>query len=397
MQVLEAWLEGNYTGRFTRADDGRVQFTYDDDATAVVSLSLPRDGSWTRNAPKHFLENLLPDRPETRARMARDSGATSPGTFELLEKVGGDIAGGLVLTPEGVDPDVLPSPIIPASDDEIAYRIDLLKRDSDLWLDPKIKTRFSLAGSQAKFALAQLYGQWYWSSPSLPSTHVLKPGSPATPLAEEIEVASMRLSALSGIPTPDAAIIEVLGQTAYIVDRFDRDRSEPVPRRIHVEDFAQAAGISSDHKYRMAAHQAVALLRRADPSDELGYQFIERLAFNTAIANADAHAKNYSLLIRPDGILLAPAYDVLVTSFWPQVDQRLAMKIGGADRSAQVTPHHWAKQARSASLETERVVEVARRVSHAVLENFDEAFEIVPPEPKTKLREIIEQANSRMR
>ena len=42
---------------------------------------------------------------------------------------------------------------------------------------------------------------------------------------------------------------------------------------------------------------------------------LQRVAFNVAIGNADAHAKNFSFLHYPDGlsVTLAPVYDVLST------------------------------------------------------------------------------------
>ncbi|MDR1427495.1 MAG: HipA N-terminal domain-containing protein [Bifidobacteriaceae bacterium] len=69
-----------------------------------MSLSLPHGGSWPRNAPSRFLDNLLPDGDTVRHRMAFDLGADSAGVFDLLKHVGGDIAGGLVLTPTDSSP-----------------------------------------------------------------------------------------------------------------------------------------------------------------------------------------------------------------------------------------------------------------------------------------------------
>ena len=46
------------------------------------------------------------------------------------------------------------------------------------------------------------------------------------------------------------------------------------------------------------------------------------------IGNADAHAKNFSLLYRENGdIELAPLYDLLSTVYYPELSPRLAMKI----------------------------------------------------------------------
>ena len=68
------------------------------------------------------------------------------------------------------------------------------------------------------------------------------------------------------------------------------------------------------------------------------------LFFNYLIAATDGHAKNYSLLLKPDGAHhLAPMYDV--ASIAPYVDAgnwrnkppKLAMSIGGENRAGRVS------------------------------------------------------------
>jgi len=179
----------------------------------------------------------------------------------------------------------------------------------------------------------------------------------------------------------------------YIVERFDRGKSQLNVRRLHTEDFAQAAGMDVEHKYKMTAKDAITLLRKADFSDSLGYLFIERLAFNTSIANADAHAKNYSVMLRKTGISLAPAYDVLTTAYWDFVDPRLAMHIAGADRPAQITQHHWRKLARSSGLDEDKVEEIAITVASRVMEKRDAAYAMLPPKVRDRLKTILDKAN----
>ncbi|MDR1427494.1 MAG: HipA domain-containing protein [Bifidobacteriaceae bacterium] len=216
-----------------------------------------------------------------------------------------------------------------------------MRRDGSKWLDPEVfGGRYSLAGAQAKFALARLSGDWYWSNARVASTHILKPAPDGLREAEQIEAASMRLARMVGIDAPDAGTISALDQSSYIVERFDRDTSTFPFRRIHVEDFAQAIGLPSGRKYGVTAAQSIRLLRRADMTDEMAYGFVARLAFNAAVGNADAHAKNYSLFIRPEGLSLTPVYDCQTTVFWKRFDERLAMAVAGARRSAEITPPH---------------------------------------------------------
>ena len=58
--------------------------------------------------------------------------------------------------------------------------------------------------------------------------------------------------------------------------------------------------------------------------------FVDALAFNFIVGNADAHAKNFSLLYRDGNASLAPVYDTLSTAVYPNLAPRMAMNIGGA-------------------------------------------------------------------
>jgi serine/threonine-protein kinase HipA len=199
-----------------------------------------------------------------------------------------------------------------------------------------------------------------------------------------------------GIDAPKVGELSVLDRSAFIVERFDRDRSTEIASRIHVEDFAQASGLRSQSKYFLAAHQAVEMLRTADPTDELGYQFMERLAFNVSVANCDAHAKNYSLFINSDSISLAPIYDALVIGFWPQFDVDLAMRIGDAQRSVQVTLRNWEKLAIRSKLAPDRVANIAAQVSSRVLDAAADAFAFLPSSARDSVHRVLKRANKNM-
>jgi serine/threonine-protein kinase HipA len=56
--------------------------------------------------------------------------------------------------------------------------------------------------------------------------------------------------------------------------------------------------------------------------------FVTILVVNVAIGNADAHARNLSLVHRPDGsVRLAPAYDVIPTYHYPSHSRHLAQPV----------------------------------------------------------------------
>jgi len=63
--------------------------------------------------------------------------------------------------------------------------------------------------------------------------------------------------------------------------------------------------------------------------------------FNFLIGNADAHGKNISLLLTGQGPVLAPFYDMMSTAVYPDLTDRLAMRVGGEDRPDWIIERRW--------------------------------------------------------
>ncbi|MCJ1674836.1 HipA domain-containing protein [Rathayibacter sp. VKM Ac-2929] len=390
---LEAWLEGRHAGRFTRDADGRIGFSYSDDAPSTpISLSLPREGTTTRAAAARFLDNLLPDQEHTRRRMAQAYGVASTGTFDLLRTVGGDVAGGLVLLPDGEAPPTGLAQLNPALDRDVADRINSIKLDPDAWVPRRTPARFSLAGTQGKFALARVDRNWYWSNAAVPSTHIVKPARPEHLHLEEAEAAALTLAAEAGLPAPRAAVLQMTDQTAFVVERFDRVFDDTVfATRLHAEDLAQALGVDVARKYSVTAAQIVEKLRSVDATGGVVRAFLRQLAFNVLLGNADAHAKNYSVLLRPDAVSLAPIYDAVPTGLYPAFDQELAMRIAGARFPQAVTQNHWRKLARTSGIDEEEVVTLVEEVARGVAARNDTAWRTLDDDQATLLKETVER------
>lgn len=391
MTALDAYLEGVHYGVFDMPDTGPATFTYAESAPeSPISLSLPRHRPATRTAATNFLENLLPDRAAARERMAAALGAASTNAFDLLAAAGGDVAGGLVLVPAGQPIPNGPIRLDPALERDVAGRISALKNDPDAWVPTDAPARFSLAGSQAKFALASIDGEWYWSNYSLPSTHIIKPANPRMHELEAAEAETLKFAADSGINASVGAVLHVEDQTAFITERFDRVPGDGIAaRRVHAEDFAQATGLATDRKYRMTAKQAIKLMAAAGDGSELAYEFVTQLVFNTVTGNADAHAKNYSILMRPHGIELAPLYDAVPVSLYPEFDQNLAMDISGARRPVAVTLDHWRRLATTSGLDVDRVEAEVLRVADAIEGNLDAAWPSLRAHSRDELRAFV--------
>lgn len=396
MRVLHAWLEGEYVGVFSRDGDGHTTFSYDDGfrSHVPISLSLPRDRAATRRAAENFLDNLLPDNPAMRETMARSTGARSTDAFDLLDNA--DTTGGLVLSSSDTPPDIAVLAPVRATEDEIASRIATLHNAQGAWWESAVPSRFSLAGNQPKFTLANVGHDWYWSNAALPSTHIIKPESKRTKGAEDVEAASMSLGELVGLGVPAAGVMAFGDRHAYVVERFDRAQKDGETVRLHTEDMMQSLGGASGDKYGVSAKQILRMLEAVDPSLRLSYGWIKQLAFNTSIANADAHSKNYSVMLRPDGISLSPLYDTLTTRYWPEFNKDLAMPISGAARPEQVTPFHWAKLARQTGLDSDRVVSIARQTADLVIAHAPEAYGELETAMRDELLSIVAHTNAQM-
>ena len=70
------------------------------------------------------------------------------------------------------------------------------------------------------------------------------------------------------------------------------------------------------------------------------------MIFNYLIGNNDAHGKNFSILHYDNGeIKFAPAYDILCSQVYPELSNKMAMKIGGHYKHDEILLRHFEKLA----------------------------------------------------
>ena len=390
---LNVWMNGSHVGVFTSLKRG-VAFEYDWNAPRI-SFSLPKDGEWREDAPENFLENLLPESGAAKYAMMQAVGAKSQESFDLLENV--DSAGALVFSRNDEMPTIASVPPAEATDDEIATRIAAVKRTPDSWFVRNKGARFSLAGAQGKFSLSRVGDEWVWPNGAVPSTHILKPAGIYD--ADEVEHATMMLSKMIVIETPESDIQEFNGQQTYIVERFDRRIENGMPVRLPMEDMVQALGLPSSEKYKVSAVDTLTTLRKMDPSGRLGEEWLRRLAFNVAVDNCDAHARNYSVMptsLDGESWKLSPAYEVMTTTVWPGLTDKLAMPFSGAEHASEVTPDHYARLADYCGFDPDTARDEAIRISDLVRLNAHTAYMDLDPELQAKLLDKIRVANSGM-
>ena len=328
--ALVGWLEST-------ADRG-VVFRYDAaycdrPGATPLSLSLPlREKEFSQAAAMPFFAGLLPD-GDLRRRIADWLHVSESSSLRLLDALGGECAGtvSLINDKDEGDADRAAPGYEEITDEAFAGMI----RDAERipLLTPRNGARLSLAGAQDKLPLLRRDGRWYRPLGGAPSSHILKPASAAFPGIVANEYACLKLAEALGLPVPKAEIAGI-GRPVLILERFDRiEEGEGRLARLQQEDSCQALGIMPDRKYQADGGPGftdiAALIRRACSAPLADMEGLVGIAlFNLMAGNCDAHGKNFSLLRRGGRLGLAPFYDLVATTFWPELDTKLSMRVG---------------------------------------------------------------------
>lgn len=348
---LGVFWDGEEVGRLERVDEHtrEYSFRYGEDAEHPISLSLPLDQQrFSPAESRPFFEALLPE-GAVREQIASELKLASSDSFGLLSELGRDCAGALQL----VDVKRLSSP--PSArwldDGELSALVEDLPRHPLGIHREDEHLRLSLAGVQHKTVLVR-DGSGGFGKPldGMASSHILKPEPPNSqyPGLATNEYFCMRLAALSGLSCATVELIMPAHRPCVVVERFDRELVASPHRRVHQEDLCQALGLTPDFKYqkpgwRLPSYGALAeVLNQHSITPGL-----DRLAgaqaavFNFLIGNADAHAKNISLLHVRGGVRLAPLYDIVCTAAYPELSTELALSVGDELDPNAITSIHW--------------------------------------------------------
>ena len=347
-RTLNVYYDRVLTGQLIQDDGGRMNFQYDTAWLAkpepiALSRSLPlQEESFTQKQCRGFFGGILPEE-DNRKVIARILGISDKNDFAMLEQIGGECAGAISFLPEDT---VIPGDVESyreLADDELAKILRELPRRPLMAGEDGI--RLSLAGAQDKVAVRLDDENISIPRGSAPSSHVLKPAIDTYEGVVFNEAFCMALAHACGLNAAPVAIGQVDGIDYLLAERYDRIRDgDGNIERLHQEDFCQALGIPSQIKYQSEGGPSLAacfaLVRDASSAPALDLiALLDAVIFNVLIGNHDAHAKNFSLLYLPDrSIRLAPLYDLVSTVFYPELTDRMAMKIGKQPKSALIHP-----------------------------------------------------------
>lgn len=400
---------GNETvGNLWLDDKKRFCFQYESKWTKTsqipLSLSLPiRDEPYLDDESHAFFANLLPEQ-KIREVVARNLGVSSQNDFGLLEKIGGDCAGAVSIYPEGV---TLPTKDNAYKKMNIAELKEIIERlPQRPLLAGEDGIRLSLAGAQKKLPIFFRDGEFYLTHGDAPSNYIIKPPIEELDGTVENEAFCTAIAGEIGLHVPSSFIFDLEGLLVFVIERYDRTISDGGTTRLHQEDFCQALNIPPEFKYESEGGPSFAqcfhLTRtKSHSAGKDAASLIDWLIFNLLIGNSDAHGKNVSLLLLPEGPVLAPFYDLISTRIYP-LSESLAMRIGGESDPKAIQHKHWETLAEDLKLKPKfvvsRVVEIAKRIEDVRLRLFKGAFDQYKCDSLYRLNEFIaESCNKAMR
>ncbi|MCP2264961.1 type II toxin-antitoxin system HipA family toxin [Promicromonospora thailandica] len=337
MAELRVELYGHLVGHLYSSGDRAFDFRTDPAAfehfrlgSTALSVSVPLsvvDSRGKAGRRRVFFTELLPE-GNMLADMALRAGVAEHDVVGFLAHYGRDVAGAVQIW----DPDLPGEPRTPrataVTHDEVGAMLQDT-RSAPLGNSP-VSGKSSLAGVQEKIVLARVDGEWHRVHDGYPSTHIVKPETREHSSLIYDEEYGTRVARATGLTSHASWVEDFPGRPGLVIERYDRSPDAP-QMRIHQEDMNQALGAVGNQKYQeyggkvSLARVAEVLARVTD--DDSQARLLRMTTFAVAIGNLDMHAKNISLIHRPDQTTtLAPAYDVVPLRQHP-TDGRLALAV----------------------------------------------------------------------
>lgn len=395
-RTLDVYLHNELVGHLIQDDGGQMVFDYVESwlqkaGATPLSQSLPlRKERFTRNECRGFFAGILPEESK-REIIARNLGISARNDYAMLEQIGGECAGAVTFIPAGEKLPERNYHYRALSSQELAGILKELPRRPLLAGEDGI--RLSLAGAQDKVAVRIEGNEISLPLGGAPSTHILKPAVERFAGVVFNEALCMKLAAAAGLHAAKVETRNADGVEYLLVERYDRTHRQvpdgpPSLERLHQEDFCQAQGIVSETKYQKeggpSLKQCFALLRGVSSAPVIDLsRLLDAVIYNFLVGNNDAHGKNFSLLYHGVGtagqeIRLAPLYDVVSTSYYPELSKDMAMKIGGEYSPDKVMPKNFEQLAEEAGLAKPIVRTRVPELAEAVIAGLGKV-EIVGP------------------
>jgi serine/threonine-protein kinase HipA len=326
-----------------------------------ISLTMPLKSEYfTAETFLPWAANLLPESEQLRT-LGQLLGMARSDVIGLLSAIGGDTAGALSFGQAGRASSVQWRSV--GRPKELERMIENLPNKPFLVGEEGVS--MSLAGVQSKIAVAvDDGGRIFIPMNGSPSTHILKPDSPRLPGGAQNEAFCLTLARRMNISTPNVTTGRAGKRTYLLVKRYDRTDVGGRCRRLHQEDYCQALSKPPSAKYETnqtgtsgpSLKDMFDITRRHMPPTEI-VRLLDMVIFNLLACNSDAHAKNYSIMIRAGNASLAPMYDIMCGEVWENVTKNLAQKFAGMSQGDELKRAHWQQFARECGLNPKQVID----------------------------------------
>jgi serine/threonine-protein kinase HipA len=359
-------------GELSQDKYGMLSFQYNQEYIAKngvpISHSMPLTSElYYGNEAHAYFTGLLPEE-DVLASTARVMGTSSLNYFKLLVELGKEPVGAIRIgdstQPSAYQYEEISMPEL----DEIIIKNDSLL--STLYREKGM--RLSLAGAQSKTGLYYRDGRYFIPQNGSPSNIIVKPANKRFQDLVFNEYACLKIAASLGISIPAVQLVSTPSQHLFAIERYDRFLDNENLKRLHQEDFCQALRIQVQNKYQSDGgpdfSRCIDLLRKATtvPAIEIN-KFISLFVYNLIIGNKDAHGKNYSILHRNNTSVLAPAYDVLSTTYYPELSEKMSMSINGKFELDEITEDDLYQMAQSSNISGKLVLKEYHRIKDGLL------------------------------
>lgn len=156
---------------------------------------------------------------------------------------------------------------------------------------------------------------------------ILKTGAAGFPDLAINEFLCLEVARAARLNVPQTQLSE--NGEVLAIARFDLREGT----RIAVEDFCSIKGVDPVQKYQASLEEVARLHNEyVTPQNQQksARQLYRMLLLNYALHNGDGHLKNFALVYtNPDDAVMAPVYDVVTTSAYPNLDDIPALLLQG--------------------------------------------------------------------
>lgn len=316
IRIAKISFKDEIAGRLEERVGGGTRFVYHEAWRESIACCLPvarREHEWSPGLHPFFQH--LGAEGWLRERQARLAHIAEEDDLGLLLRYGADCIGAVGVLPIAEEPPLAASP------------------------GEAVNPGRTVSGIQRKLLVLrdEAADTYRPAGPAGPAPYIAKFNSANLPTLVRNEHLSLRwMAALLGAEEVTGfrlGRVADLDEAALILARFDRSSDG---RKLRAEDFAQILckprGQDYAGKYEASYEEVAGVVRAhsARPEIDLARLF-RRLVAYVLVANGDAHLKNFTLLERPEGLRLSPAYDVVNVGVYADggLSQRLALAIGG--------------------------------------------------------------------